>query len=95
LLISDSSPPISSLPSTQNILTGIFDSLLLFDARAQSMRILQRYSDSIKYRRPITITGLTLEGHVGGFTGVVQSVGHDVMRDKSSRYRNASDQARR
>jgi hypothetical protein len=28
------------------------------------MRILQRYSDSIKYRRPITITitGLTLEG---------------------------------
>jgi hypothetical protein len=34
LLISDSSPPISSLPSTQNILTGIFDSLLPFDARA-------------------------------------------------------------
>src|SRR4030081_142776 len=31
--------------------------------------------------------GLTLEGHVGGFTGVVQSVGHDVMRDKGSRYR--------
>ena len=51
------------------------------------MRILQRYSDSIKYRRPITITGLTLEGHVGGFTGVVQSVGHDVMRDRGSRYR--------
>jgi hypothetical protein len=87
LLISDSSPPISSLPSTQNILTGIFDSLLPFDARARLMRILQRYSDSIKYRRPITITGLTLEGHVGGFTGVVQSVGHDVMRDKGSRYR--------
>jgi hypothetical protein len=43
----------------------------------------------------LTITGLTLEGHVGGFTGVVQSVGHDVMRDKSSRYQNASDQARR
>jgi hypothetical protein len=38
------------------------------------MRILQRYGDSIKYRRPITITitGLTLEGHVGVFTGVVQ-----------------------
>jgi hypothetical protein len=85
LLISDSSPPISSLPSTQNILTGIFDSLLPFDARAQLMRILQRYSDSIKYRRPIT--GLTLEGHVGGFTGAVQSVGHDVMLDRGSRYR--------
>jgi len=49
------------------------------------MRILQRYSDSIKYRRPIT--GLTLEGHVGGFTGAVQSVGHDVMLDRGSRYR--------
>jgi hypothetical protein len=44
------------------------------------MRILQRYSGSIKYRRPITITGLTLEGHVGGFTGVVQSVGHDAAQ---------------
>jgi hypothetical protein len=91
LLISDSSPPISSLPSTQNILIPFCRSTLV----PQLMRILQRYGDSIKYRRPITITGLTLEGHVGGFTGVVQSVGHDVMRDKSSRYRNASDQARR
>src|ERR1022692_2717002 len=31
----------------------------VIDARARLMRILQRYSDSIKYRRPITITGLT------------------------------------
>jgi len=82
LLISDSSPPISLLPSTQNILTGIFDSLLLFDARARLMLVLQRYSESIKYRRPIPITGLTLEGQVSGFTGVVQSVDHDAMRDK-------------
>ena len=32
LLISDSSPLISLSPCTQNILTGIIDFLLLFDA---------------------------------------------------------------
>jgi len=30
------------------------------------MRILQRYSDSIKYRRPITITGWRLKGTLVG-----------------------------
>ena len=38
-------------------------------------------------RRPITITGLNMDGQVTALTGVVQSVEHDAMRDKGRRYR--------
>ena len=36
---------------------------------------------------PITIAGLTAEGHVQHYTGVVQSFVHDAKRDPDRRWR--------
>jgi hypothetical protein len=47
---------------------------------------VRRCTESLTGRRPITITGLNLDGQVAAFTGVVQSVDLDAVRDKGRRY---------
>ena len=48
---------------------------------------VRRCNESLTGRRSITITGLNMDGQVGAFTGVVQSVEHDATRDKGRHYR--------
>jgi hypothetical protein len=35
----------------------------------------------------IAITGVAIDGHIKGFTGIVQSVEHDAIRDQGKRWR--------
>jgi hypothetical protein len=48
---------------------------------------VRRCNESLAGRRPITMTGLNMDGQVTALTGIVQSVEHDAMRDKGRRYR--------
>jgi hypothetical protein len=48
---------------------------------------VQRCNESIASRRPITITGLNMDGQVAAFTGVVQSIEQDAMREQGRHYR--------
>jgi hypothetical protein len=47
---------------------------------------VRRCNESLAFRQLITITGLNMDGQVAAFTGVVQSVAQDAMRDKGRRY---------
>jgi hypothetical protein len=48
---------------------------------------VQRCNESRDTRLPITITGLTRDGFVKEFRGVVQSVEHYPKRDAGTRFR--------
>ena len=48
---------------------------------------VQRCKESQLDGMPITITGLTAEGEVKGFTGIVQSLVHDAKREPDRRWR--------
>jgi len=48
---------------------------------------VRRCRESRDTRRPITITGLTRDALVKAFSGVVQSVEHDLSRNPGTRLR--------
>jgi streptomycin 6-kinase len=62
-----------------------FDAAVLFSNDDE--KDVRRCNESLSERRSITITGLNMDGNVAAFTGVVQSVVHDEMRDKGRRYK--------
>jgi hypothetical protein len=48
---------------------------------------VRRCNESRDHQILITITGLTLDGHIKAFTGIVQSVEHDLEHDQGRRWR--------
>ncbi len=48
---------------------------------------VRRCNESRDDQVVITITGLTIDGHIKAFTGIVQSVEHDEVRDQGKRWR--------
>jgi hypothetical protein len=61
--------------------------MIRFYVRNDDRNDARKCEDSRDSRLSITITGLTFDGLIKGFTGVVQSVEHDFWRPRGMRWR--------
>jgi hypothetical protein len=58
----------------------------LFYISHDNEKDVRRCHESRLEGRPVVITGIGIDGKVGAFTGVVQSVAHDPMWAEGRRY---------